>query len=117
MAGAVLPPARDSTYLLREGIGPWPGNRVLRLRLQYSSYCSDCHSGPRILRQGGGNKDTVTVYNEPRGHHEYVDEWRPDRSAGTRFSWLSDGGVVLLPPVTLRTPFGRGSGLGLFIGY
>ncbi|GBM17646.1 hypothetical protein AVEN_202813-1 [Araneus ventricosus] len=58
--GVVLTPARESTYLLREGVGPWPGNRLLGLRLQYSSYCSDCHSGPRILRQGLRLPNTTT---------------------------------------------------------
>ncbi|GBO42160.1 hypothetical protein AVEN_192491-1 [Araneus ventricosus] len=44
--GGVLGPSiSHSTYLLWNGVGPWPGDGLLGLRPQYSSYCSSCHSG------------------------------------------------------------------------
>ncbi|GBM74919.1 hypothetical protein AVEN_195528-1 [Araneus ventricosus] len=46
---------------------PWPGDRLLGLRPQYSSYCNDCYSEPRKPRQGGSN--TLCGYIDSYGNN------------------------------------------------
>ncbi|GBN61977.1 hypothetical protein AVEN_49924-1 [Araneus ventricosus] len=57
MVGLWIPP--PAIVYSSGGVRPWPGDRLLSLRPQYSNYCSVCHSDDPDASAGRGGVHRV----------------------------------------------------------